>query len=163
MDEIDNLITSSKNYAKKDKDGFFMMEKEEVTNIIKKIRTTYKYDAKYLNKERVKDMDEFLCALEYCCSQSKGKIYALHRTNRNMTRIRQNGSFIDSPDDGKIDLAPARIIAKDIPVVMFIRQNGKKEINQYGDNIGWNDAPFYWPVLLTQKELTPVMYTIEQS
>lgn len=163
MDEIDNLITSSKNYAKKDKDGFFMMEKEEVTNIIKKIRTTYKYDAKYLNKERVKDMDEFLCALEYCCSQSKGKIYALHRTNRNMTRIRQNGGFIDSPDDGKIDLAPARIIAKDIPVVMFIRQNGKKEINQYGDNIGWNDAPFYWPVLLTQKELTPVMYTIEQS
>ena len=36
---------------------------------------------------------------------------------------------------------------------MFIRQNGKKEINQYGENIGWNDAPFYWPVLLTQKEL----------
>ena len=163
MGEIDNLITSSKNYAKKDKDGFFMMEKEEVTNIIKKIRMTYKYDAKYLNKERVKDMDEFLCALEYCCNQSKGKIYALHRTNRNMTRIRQNGSFVDAPDDGKLDLAPARIIAKDIPVVMFLRQNGKKELNQYNDNIGWNDAPFYWPVLLTQKELTPVMYTIEQS
>lgn len=162
MDEIDNLILTSKNYSKKDKDGFFMMDKDEVANIIKKIRTTYKYDAKYNNKERTNDIEELLCALEYCCDQSRGKIYALHRTNRNMSRIRQNGGFVDAPDDGNKDLAPARIISKDIPVVMFIRQNGKKELNQYGDNIGWNDAPFYWPVLLTQKELTPVMYTIEQ-
>ena len=163
MEKIDNLITSSKNYKKKDKDGFFMMEKDEVANIIKEIKTTYKYDAKYSNKERAKDLDELLCALEYCCDQSHGEVYALHRTNRNMTRIRQNGGFIDSPDDGKTDLAPARVIAQTIPVMMFLRQNGEKELNQYNENIGWNDAPFYWPVLLTQKELTPAMYTIEQS
>ena len=108
-----------------------MMEKDEVSNIIKKIRTTYKYDAKYSNKERENDIEEFLCALEYCCDQSHGKIYALHRINRNMSRIRQNGGFVDAPDDGDTDLAPARIISKDIPVVMFIRQNGKKELNQF--------------------------------
>ena len=30
-----------------------------------------------------------------------------------------------------------------------------------GQNIGWNDTPFYWPVLLTQEEINPVMFAID--
>ena len=46
---------------------------------------------------------------------------------------------------------------------MLLRQNGKKNVNASGQNIGWNDTPFYWPVLLTQEEIDPVMFAIDQK
>ena len=104
-----------------------------------------------------------LCALEYCTDKSNGKIWALHRENRNLNRLRENGGYIDSPDDGRSDLRPARLIATDIPVVMFIQQNGAINKDENGENIGWNGAPFYWPVLLTQANITPVMFALDQK
>ena len=49
------------------------------------------------------------------------------------------------------------------PVMMFFRQNGERQIAEDGSNIGWNDAPFYWPVLMTQEYVGTVMYAIDQS
>lgn len=34
---------------------------------------------------------------------------------------------------------------------MFIRENGKREK-------GWRDAPFYWPLLVVQKNVRPAVY-----
>lgn len=162
--EIDALIENSPHYNEKGEDGFFEIDKETVKSIINKISSTFVYDEKHCNLDRKNDLQEMLCTIEYCTSKSNGKLYALHRKNRNMSRLRANGGFIDAPDDGHTDTAPSRKKAIDVPVIMFLRQNGKKELAPYtGDNIGWNDAPFYWPVLMTQQNIDPVMYSFEQA
>ncbi len=162
--DIDALIENSPHYNEKDEDGFFEIDKETVKNIINKISSTFVYDEKQGNLDRKNDLQEMLCAIEYCTSKSNGKLYALHRKNRSMSRLRANGCFIDAPDDGRTDTTPSRKKAIDVPVIMFLRQNGKKELDPYTEkNIGWNDAPFYWPVFMSQQNIDPVMYSFDQS
>lgn len=161
MVEIDRLVNESMCGQKLDADGFFYMNKDVAQQIIALIEDTYVYDDKYGNIDHKSDMRELLCALEYCTERSGGKLLAMVRTDRNMTRIRANGGFIDSPEDGRTDLKPARERALHEPVLMLLRQNGQKEETEDG-NIGWNNAPFYWPVLLTQEDLAPVMFALDQ-
>ena len=79
-------------------------------------------------------------------------------------RKRANGCFIDAPDDGRTDLKPARAKAVDNPLLMFIKEKGEKNIDeQTGENVGWNNAPFYWPVLLAQQNVSPAMFAIDQK
>lgn len=163
MDSIKNLIVHAPGYNQQDENGFFEIDKSTVVEIIQLIETTYIYDDKFYNKDRKNDIKELLCALEYCTDKSNGKIWGLHRENRNMNRLRDNGAYIDAPDDGRTDLRPARLKAKDVPVVMFIQQNGAICKDANGENIGWNGAPFYWPVLLTQENINPVMFALDQK
>ena len=163
MEQIEKLITTSANYNNQDADGIFEIDKATVVEIIKLIETTYVYDDKFYNKDRKNDIKELLCALEYCTDKSNGKIWSLHRTNRNMNRIRENGGYIDAPDDGRTDLKPARDKAVDAPLIMFIQQNGDVCKDENGENVGWNGAPFYWPVLVTQEKITPVMFALDQK
>ena len=161
--DIDGLIMNAPGYAGVDGNAFFEMDKATAFTIIRKIESTFVYDKKFFNEDYKNDLREMMCALQYCLDKSGGKLLALHRTNRNMTRIRENGGFIDAPMDGRSDLAPSRDAAIEMPVLMLLRQNGKKTLDENGQNIGWNDAPFYWPVLLTQESIDPVMFAIDQS
>lgn len=162
VQEIDSLITGYPGYAGDEGDAFFEMDKDTVFDILKRIESTYIYDKDLFNEEYKNDIRELMCGLQYCIDKSGGKVLVLHRTNRNLSRIRENGGFMDAPMDGRTDLKPAREIAKDKPVLMLLRQNGKKRVDINGQKIGWNDAPFYWPVLLTQEEIDPVMFAIDQ-
>ena len=159
--EMDKLIAQAKEGQTPDSDGFFEMDKETAMRLLQLAESTFVYDSKHGNLDHKGDMKELCCALEYSTQQSYGKLYALHRTNRNMSRVRANGGFIDAPDDGRTDLAPAHEKTKTAPVVMFLRQNGQKE-EVDGENIGWNNAPFYWPVFITQDGLQPVMFALDQ-
>ena len=165
VEKIDNLIVSSPGYNNKDTNGFFEIDKERVIEILKLIESTYVYDNdKLFNIDRKNDIKEMLCALEYCTDKSNGMIYAIHRLNRDMSRIRANGGWIDAPDDGRTDTQPSREKAQDAPVIMFLKQNGAvRKDESTGQNIGWNGAPFYWPVLMTQNNIDPVMFAIDQS
>ena len=163
VNEIDDLITTAPGYAGDNGNAFFEMDKERVFEILKRIESTYVYDDKFFNEDYKNDIRELMCGLQYCVDQSDGRVLVLHRTNRNLNRIRENGGFMDAPMDGRNDLTPSREVAIDRPVLMLLRQNGKKNVNANGQNIGWNDTPFYWPVLLTQEEINPVMFAIEQK
>lgn len=162
-EQIRKLITNSPDYHNQDENGFFQMDKNTVYEILRLIETTYVYNDDKDNNDRKNDIKEMLCALEFCTNKSNGKVWAVHRENRNMNRIRENGGYIDAPEDGRTDLQPARRLATDIPVVMFIQQVGAKYKNANGENIGWNGAPFYWPVLLTQENINPVMFALDQK
>lgn len=159
--KIDTIIENHSNFQLQDKNGFFEMDYETVKGIIDLIYTTFVYDDKdKYNLEHKDDLKDLLCALRYCTSTNGGKVYVMQRTNRNMSRLRANGSYIDAPDDGNTDTAPSRHKAIDAPVIMLLRQNGLKQINPTtNENIGWNNAPFYWPVLMTQKNITPAMFS----
>lgn len=164
IESIDRLIETSPGYDNKDYNGFFKISYDTAFKVLQMIENTYIYDPKFNNTDRKSDIKELLCALQYCSDKSNGEIYALHRTDRKITRIRENGAFIDAPDDGHTDLRPSREKAINAPVIMLIRENGAKSLDPAtGENIGWNNAAFYWPVLLTQEHINPVMFALDQS
>lgn len=164
VEQIDKLITGAPGYAGTEGNAFFEMDRERAFEILNKIESTYVYDKKFFNEDRKSDIRELMCGLQYSLGKSTGKVLVLHRTDRNMNRIRENGGFIDAPMDGRTDLKPSREVAINQPVLMLLRQNGKAcKDPATGDNIGWNNAPFYWPVLLTQENLDPVMFAIDQG
>ena len=165
IDEIDRLITTSPHYKDQDKEGFFEINKDTVVTIIKLIKKTYLYDAYYQNEDFKNDITHLLCTLEYSLSvaKEKDKLYCWHLTNRNLNRIRDNGGFMDSPEGGSVYIDKARNKAIDSPVITFIKQNGRRNVDSRGVNRGWNDAEFYWPVLMTQKNIKSAVYTIDNK
>lgn len=170
INEIDTLITSSPGYSNQDENGIFEMDSERAMKIIRLIESTYRYNDE--NKAEKSDMPELLSALHYCSQKAGGKTYVLHRTGRNMNRIRENGGWIDAPADGRTDIAPSRMKAINEPVLMLFKENGDKNIRIIGykpdgtpetQNFGWSGTPFYWPLLLTQENINPVLFAAEQK
>ena len=157
IDSIDDTITSLPNYGKKDSDGIFEVNVDIVIDLLKMVRSTYIYNRAVDNNDGLDwNVQEMIGAIQYATTNTNGKMWMMHRTNRNMSRIRQNGGFIDAPDDGRTDLTPARAKAVNQPIIMFIKENGKQ-------TDGWRDAPFYWPVLVLQQNLRTAFYTSSQS
>lgn len=170
VDEIEALITSSPEYANQDADGFFEIDAERAMNILQKIHLTYRYGDD--NIAQKSDMLELISAMHFCSQKAGGKVLALHRTNRNMSRVRKDGTWVDMPADGRTDLAPARALAINEPVLMFFKENGEKRLEiidlksdgtPIKENFGWNNTPFYWPLLLTQKNIDPVLFAADQK
>lgn len=169
--EIDQLITSSPNYKKQDKDGFFEMDLGRAMDILKLIDSTYTYkeEDEQIHKG---DMREVKSVLYYAATKSDNKVWVIHRTGRNMSRIRENGGWIDAPDDGRTDIAPARLKATNRPVLMLIKQKGEKRNETIGirpngtpiqKNLGWNGAEFYWPVVMTQASMPNTLFAANQK
>ena len=157
IDSIDDTITSLPNYGNKDSDGIFEVNVDIVIDLLKMVRSTYIYNRAIDNNDGLDwNVQEMIGAIQYATTNTNGKMWMMHRTNRNMSRIRQNGGFIDAPDDGRTDLTPARAKAANQPIIMFIKENGKQ-------TDGWRDAPFYWPVLVLQQNLRTAFYTSSQS
>lgn len=162
--EIKQRIISAPGYQQRDSNGLFKMQKDEVMEILRMIESIYVYDKnEHFNYDRRNDIKELMCALTFCAAKSNNEVYVLHRTNRNMSRIRENGAWVDAPDDGRSDTKPAHDTAINCPVVMLLQENGERMKNENGDNIGWNNAPFYWPVLMTQQNINKTMYGLDQS
>lgn len=157
VERIDKLIMSSPSYKDKDQDGFFEIDVAAAEAILHLIRNTYIYDRPTDNNSGLEwDENELVTALYYATLGSNGKLWCLHRTNRNMSRLRANGiDFIDAPDDGRTDLAPSRAKAINQPVLMLIKENGNVAN-------GWRGAEFYWPVFIAQQNLKAVSFTAVQ-
>ena len=152
--EIDSIVKSATGF---EKNGFFEMDVAVAQDIIKKIRSTFIYEDNTVctfNAGLEWDVNEMLAAIEYSLQDKDSpKVLIHYADNRNMSRIRESGKYIDAPDDGNSDTSPSRAAAVDYPVLMLLRQNGKKED-------GWRDAPFYWPILVVPKNIKKVMYAL---
>ena len=161
--KIDQLISECPGYAKTtDDDPFFLMDYETAIEIIKLIGSTFIYSDEWENKDYAWDDNEMRTTLDHCVFGTDGKVCCLVRTGRNMSREREkiigNRRWSDAPYDGRTDLEPSRQKAQELdrPVLMLMRQNGKK-------NKGWRDTPFYWPILLTQPNVHPGIFTINSN
>ncbi len=164
--KIDSILNKP-DYQKRDKDGFFEIGKDEVLNILELINKTFYHSPKRKRKGHTIpsiyqdamdwNISEMIACLEYCMQNiTDNKLFAMVRDHRDMSRKRKNGGFIDAPDDGRTDTEPSRNKAVDRPVLMLIKQNGEKDK-------GWHDAPFYWPVLMTQQKLTAAVYSRDEQ
>ena len=156
IQEIQQSIESLPSYANRDANGFFEIDKDLAIDIIRKIRSTYIYNREIDNNKGLEwEENDMIGCIEYATQKSGGKLYCLHRTNRNLKRIAQDGAFMDAPEDGRTDLQPAREKCVTMPVLMLFRENGTEEQ-------GWRGTPFYWPTLYLQNEVDPVVYTISE-
>lgn len=156
IDDIQYRLVHKPSYARRDPNGFFEIDKADAIEIVRQIRSTYIYDRDIDNNKGMEwDVNDMIGCIEYATQKTGGKLYCLHRTNRNLKRIRQDGSFIDAPEDGRTDLQPAREKCTDMPVLMLFQENGTVEQ-------GWRGTPFYWPVLMLQSNMDPVIYTMNE-
>lgn len=126
----------------------------EVESILEVIHDTFTYSDRFSNNDMEWDIDAFKDALRYMLD-GKSQLHVIARSNRNVSRLKNAGaSYTDAPDDGRLDLGPARRLAVNLPVLMLIRQNGEKDK-------GWRGAPFYWPVLIAPKSIQTSIYSEE--
>ena len=87
----------------------------------------------------------------------KDKVYVVLRRNRKIRRKDASGRYEDAPDTPKGEegeLKVARDIAKDIPCLILLRQNGLIEHD-------WKGEAFWWPVLVVQQNITPIIFASE--
>jgi hypothetical protein len=106
------------------------------------------------------DVEAFIAGMEYLAknivNQNNGKVWLITRRGRNIARYRKStGRYEDAPDTASgtnNELNVAKRIAIDNPVLILTRQQGLKSQQ-------WNEAEFWWPVLLTPMNTPPVIYT----
>ncbi|MBP6611174.1 MAG: DEAD/DEAH box helicase family protein [Paludibacter sp.] len=154
IEQIDFLIENAPNYQK---DVVFDLDKQTAIAIIELIATTYTYSRLIDNNEGLEWNHQGVIGIIKRLSHDSKIIRCLHRTNRNMSRLREdNVSFVDAPDDGNTDLKWSRKAADVVPALMLFKENGKKEK-------GWRDAAFYWPVLVCPKNTTSSIYAYKQA
>ena len=157
IDGIDNLLKNENGY---NIGTPFLIEKDHVYQIIKNIRSTFIYDRPIDNNAGLEwDEDVMIAAIEKYTPQD-GMIWCYVRINRDMNRIRQNENFVDAPEDGNTDTPVARqytLGPSSRPFFMLFRENGLENIVN-GKNIGWRNAPFYWPCLRLPQNIESCVY-----
>lgn len=81
--------------------------------------------------------------------------WCLARRERDVTRVRLGGRFQNAPDT-KQEQDVADSLDADTPMIMLFRQKGSKEQ-------GWNDCPFWWPVLRAPRGTKTVIFASEMN
>lgn len=157
IDGIDNLLKKMGGYSTKTP---FLISKDYAYQILKNIRSTYIYNRVIDHNVGLEwDEDTMIAAIEKYVP-ADGKIWCYVQTNRKMNRIRKNGNFVDAPEDGNTDTPIARQYTSGNPArpfLMLFRENGLEHIVNK-KNIGWRNAPFYWPCLRLPQGIETCMY-----
>ena len=149
LEELDKKIAECE--PEVDPEKPFLMDIHVATWIVDDIYKMFIFEEGY-----EWDIQAFKASMEYLSKngqnrENAGKIWCLVRRDRNASRYRlQAHRFEDRPDSEK-DLTDAKMIAKDIPVLMLLRQNGLEEQ-------GWRGSPFWWPVLVAPENTRTVIF-----
>jgi len=148
IEELDEEIIGLKEENNSDP---IMISIEKALKILDKINKTIVYETDGYGW----DIKAHKASLEYLSNNSKsadqkGKVWVVVRTGLNLSRQKNDGRLSDDPDGGSGVTAryEAQALAEDIPALILIRENG----SEAG---GWRDSPFWWPVIMPQKN-TPI-------
>jgi hypothetical protein len=154
--EIDELDEEILNFQKEPGSEYSIIPIEQALLILDKIDRTFIFKEEGYKRE----IKSHKASLEYLSKNSinpslKGKCFCLMRNDRDISRIKpKEQTFSYTPDNPELDQRPAKELAIDIPVILFIRENGKVED-------GWKGFPFWWPVILTPKNTPTVIFASE--
>lgn len=125
----------------------FIMDVSDVIEIINYIATTFEEGHTWNPKAFVASL-EYLTALPE--NQAlKGKVWAIVRRDRDISRIKNDGRLENSTDSYQ-EKGLAKEKAADIPAIVLLKQNGTAA--------GWSGAPFFWPVLVAPQKMQTVVF-----
>ncbi|WP_281659188.1 Z1 domain-containing protein [Halobacillus sp. Cin3] len=149
--QLDDRVDQLKRAALKERDGAYLVPVEEAKRLLSLVHETLEMEEGYDFS-----MDEYEGVLDYLTAESEKRafVWVLARKNRNIQRLKKDGSYENSPDTpgrGEGELAEARRLARNFPALIMLRQEGKKEQ-------GWRGSPFWWPVLIVPAETAPTVY-----
>ena len=107
------------------------------------------------------DQDErkaHIAALEHLSklaadSATRGSVLLIAAADRDVARLREGGRFSNAPDT-KQQAESAAEKAKNIPVLMLLRQDGS-------EGKGWRDLPFWWPVVVVPQDAVTSVFAAE--
>lgn len=136
-----------------------LIDIKDAKKIIENIYKTFSKNKKLGEKW---DVETFITCMEYLAynvpSKNSGKLWIITRKERDIARFRKStGRYEDAPDTAtgeKNELNVAKRTAIENPALILIRQKGLIEK-------GWNDAEFWWPVLVAQSKTPTVIFTSE--
>jgi hypothetical protein len=98
--------------------------------------------------------ETFMTSLKYL-TRDTNKVHLIVRTNRNVSKYREKGRYLDTPDTAQDEATIARMCAIDHPALMLIHQTGKAE--------GWEEREFWWPVLRVQRNAPKTIYALDEA
>ena len=105
IDGIDNFLQNEQGY---NIGNPFLIRKDHAYQLIKNIRSTYIYNRNIDHNAGMEwDENVMIAAIEKYAPLDE-MIWCYVRIDRNMSRVRQNGNFVDAPEDGNIDTPIAR-------------------------------------------------------
>ena len=132
----------------------FLISKDVVYEILRKIRSTYIYNRPIDHNAGLEwDENLMIAAIEKYIPQDN-KVWCYVVEGRNMSRVRQNGNFVDAPEDGNKDTPIARQHTQGAnahPFLMLFKERGTQAK-------GWRDAEFYWPCLRLPQQIQPCVF-----
>lgn len=149
IEHIDELIATL--LKDRDPEKAFLIDVQHAKEIIHQIYAALIFDEEFYNNE-----DEFKAVMEFLSQTTlnqaeKSKVWCLVRFDRNLSRFQDDKiTYSDAPDSKK-EREIAKQTAIDIPIIVFLEQNGKEEL-------GWRGASFWWPVLIAPKECPIAIY-----
>ena len=151
---INDIDTKLKGYNGYRTNTPFLIDKNIIYDILHKIRSTFIYNRTKDNNSGYEwNENEMIAAIDKYIPQD-GNLWCYVITNRNMSRVRKNGYFVDAPEDGNTDTPIAKSYTAQNPqrpFLMLLRENGSS-------NNGWRDAPFYWPSLRLPQNIESCLY-----
>ena len=121
--------------------GEYLIKKEDALEIVK-----YAYDCLELENEHTFSHDSFRAILNYL---AKDDVYVVCGLNRAISKFRAHRYSNVPYSEG--DKARASQNSFDRPSLILTKQVGTKEL-------GWNDAPFWWPALIIQSNAPTSVY-----
>ncbi|MBI4244024.1 MAG: hypothetical protein HY606_08045 [Planctomycetes bacterium] len=150
LEELDGIITSK--IPTDDKSKPFLIELSLAQSIIDKIKGMLIFEQNW-------DVKAFKACMEYFSNNTQnrenaGKVWCLVRRDRNASRYRIEFQRFEDRPDTEQDLADGKFIAKDIPALILLRQNGLEEK-------GWRGSSFWWPVMVAPQNIRPVIFASE--
>lgn len=100
----------------------------------------------------------YVAALEHLSRTSsdteiRNSVWLIVATERRVTRYRAGGRFSNAPDT-KQQADLARELARDIPALLMLRQEG-------AESDGWRDLPFWWPVIVTPRNAVTSIFVAD--
>ncbi len=104
---------------------------------------------------RFVELNRLLSSIRYLAERNK-KIHLFARWDRNASKWKDgDAAYQDAPDTPKDELGKAREVAIDNPALILLHQSGVAK--------GWAGAPFWWPVLVVQKNFNRVVFAKDEQ
>ncbi|MDX8045313.1 Z1 domain-containing protein [Gracilibacillus sp. S3-1-1] len=153
VEKISVMLRQLQERSPKVTDDAFLAPVSKVKEIITMIHSTLEMEEGY-----EWDLQEYLSILDYSLLDADKKyIWLLVREGRNIKRVNQDGRFENAPDTPsgkKGELKVARDLAVNYPSIMLLKQKGLEEN-------GWRGTPFWWPVMVTPRNMESTVYAKE--
>ena len=149
VDEITSILQGVNGYTTKHGETFNID-----LDLLKKIFSLIDKTLRTSNKEQWNSTMALDLVESFCNAAGKYEIPVYVQTERKIKRWKRNRRYQDSPDTASSDGKVARNAAKDLPCIVFLMQEGKKEA-------GWLGGGFYWPVIYIPVIENPILVSLK--